>query len=115
MGLWTTGWHLPTDTEWKTMEMALGMSQSEAEAELWRGTDEGTQLRVGGTSRFQALLAGIRASNGTFAQIEAQANFWTSTTTGTYAQVRILKGGFAGVWRGPDNMAVAASVRCVKD
>ena len=28
-GLCPSGWHVPTDGEWMTMEMALGMSESE--------------------------------------------------------------------------------------
>ena len=40
-----TGWHLPGDEEWKTLEMYLGMSQSEADDISWRGTDEGTKLK----------------------------------------------------------------------
>ncbi len=42
-----TGWHLPTDDEWKEMEMAIGMSQSEADKEGGqRGTNEGTKLKA---------------------------------------------------------------------
>ncbi len=39
-GICPSGWHLPTGEEWKQMEMALGMSQSEADLYNWRGTDE---------------------------------------------------------------------------
>ena len=38
-------WHLPSDDEWKTLEMYLGMSQSEADQEGLRGTDEGEKLK----------------------------------------------------------------------
>ena len=31
------GWHLPTDEEWKELEMTLGMSQEDADATDWRG------------------------------------------------------------------------------
>ena len=33
--------HVPTDGEWMTMEMALGMSEAEANDNGWRGTDQG--------------------------------------------------------------------------
>lgn len=36
-----TGWHVPSDEEWKTLEKYLGMSQSEADDTGWRGTNEG--------------------------------------------------------------------------
>ncbi len=65
-GICPTGWHLPTDSEWKTLEMALGMTQVQADLTGWRGTDQGTQLKSGGTSGFQALLAGFRNTLGSF-------------------------------------------------
>ena len=36
-GVCPTGWHVPSDAEWKQMEMAVGMSQSDAENSGWRG------------------------------------------------------------------------------
>ena len=33
------GWHVPTDGEWMTIEMALGMSEAEANNTGYRGTD----------------------------------------------------------------------------
>ena len=45
-GLCPSGWHIPTDEEWMTMEMALGMSESEANDTGWRGTDQGTQMKT---------------------------------------------------------------------
>ncbi len=44
MGNKVSGWHLPTDSEWKTLEMHLGMSSS-ADNVGWRGTDQGTSLK----------------------------------------------------------------------
>ncbi|SVE04386.1 uncharacterized protein METZ01_LOCUS457240, partial [marine metagenome] len=38
------GWHVPTDDEIKVLEMALGMSQEEADGDSWRGTNEGSKL-----------------------------------------------------------------------
>ena len=40
-GVCPDGWHLPSDDEWKQLEMFLGMSQTEVDAEKWRGNDEG--------------------------------------------------------------------------
>ncbi len=39
------GWRLPTDKDWKNLEMALGMSARDADAEGWRGDQEATLLR----------------------------------------------------------------------
>ena len=40
-GICPSGWHIPSDGEWQTMEISLGMSEAEAASEGWRGTDEG--------------------------------------------------------------------------
>ena len=38
-GLASNGWHVPTDEEWKELEVLLGMSQSKVDKMGWRGTD----------------------------------------------------------------------------
>ena len=43
-GACPTGWHLPSDNEWKQLEMQLGMSQSDVDNNAWRGTDQANQL-----------------------------------------------------------------------
>lgn len=40
------GWHVPTDEEWKELEMYLGLSQTEADDTGYRGTDEGDKLKA---------------------------------------------------------------------
>ena len=35
------GWRLPTDEDWKKLERAMGMSQGDADATGFRGTEEG--------------------------------------------------------------------------
>ena len=40
------------------LEMELGMNQAEATLFEWRGTDQGTQLKEGGSSGFEALWEG---------------------------------------------------------
>lgn len=45
-GLCPTGWHVPTDGEWMTLEMELGMSESQANSIGWRGTDQGSQMKT---------------------------------------------------------------------
>ena len=39
------GWRLPTDEDWKKLERAMGMSQGDADATGFRGTEEGTLLQ----------------------------------------------------------------------
>ena len=91
------GWHLPTDTEWKTLEMYLGMSQGDADKTGWRGSDEGGKLKETGTTHwkspntgatnetgFTALPGGYRSQlEGNFILLGDMADWWTATETST--------------------------------
>ncbi len=88
------GWHVPTDDEWKELEMTLGMSQSEADDKGWRGTDEGKKLKstTGWYSdgngidevAFFALPAGFRNYyDGYFYSMGNTAYFWSATEYST--------------------------------
>ncbi len=63
------GWHLPTKEEWKKLEKFMG---KDAEKSY-------NALNQGGSSGFNALLAGIRSLNGTFGGIGRYAIFWSAT------------------------------------
>ncbi len=97
-GVCPTGWHLPTDTEWKTLEIYLGMTQTEADSDGFRGTNQGSKLagradlwiddilrNTSGfrSSGFNALPAGyIYNQDGilSFRQESTNASFWSSTS-----------------------------------
>jgi len=121
-----SGWHLPSDYEWKTMEMALGMSQSEADDTGWRGTDQGEQMKStsgwynngNGTnsSGFNALPGGGRLENGSFYHLGSNGYWWSSTErSGTSAWVRALYYVDDQVDRGNSSKAASHSIRCLKD
>jgi uncharacterized protein (TIGR02145 family) len=114
-GICPTGWHLPTDTEWKTMEMVLGMSLSEANTTSWRGTVQGDLLKSGGGSGFEGMFTGMRTVNGTFSSLGNDNWFWSSTETGTSAWYRLLTSGQSQVLRNNFSKNYGQSVRCVKD
>ncbi|RLD45177.1 MAG: hypothetical protein DRI89_01825 [Bacteroidetes bacterium] len=128
-GICPTAWHLPSDAEWKTMEMDLGMTQSQADATDWRGTDEGAKLKEPGTthwsspntgasnsSGFTGLPGGYRiASNGLFDQLTNVAYFWSSSVNGSDAWYRHLYTSYTQVMRNADPKAYGYSVRCVQD
>jgi uncharacterized protein (TIGR02145 family) len=130
-GLTPAGWHVPTDAEWKTLEMELGMTQAQADAIGFRGTDEGSQLadnaalwRNGlletnanfGASGFDGLLGGYRLYNGSFYNIGNTIFWWASSEAGsTNAWSRQLYYNNARVYRNSGNKKNGYYVRLVQD
>ena len=124
-GLCPSGWHVPTDGEWMTMEMALGMSESEANNTGWRGTDQGMQMKSsygwkdGGdgtnSSGFSGLPGGYSGSNGVFFNAGGYGGWWSSSPNGSYAWNRALMGHIYTVDRSDLNPRSGFSVRCVRD
>jgi len=121
------GWHLPSDNEWKELEMYLGMSQSEVD-EIWeRGTDEGKKLKSisgwdnGGNgnnaSGFNAFPSGNRESGGDFYNLGSSCTWWSSTeVTGTeLSWKRYIEENMENVGRLDDSKTAGYSVRCIKN
>ena len=129
-GVCPDGWHLPSDAEWKVLEMFLGMSQTDADNYDWRGSDEGAQLKETGfsnwefsnsggsnSSGFTAVPGGFRNAKGLFYSIDQSTAFWsTLAEEGTdNAWYRILNFDREQVYRQYNDMRLGFSVRCVKD
>ena len=47
-GLCPTGWSVPSDDDWKTLEVFIGMSPADADGTGLRGTNEGFKLKTDG-------------------------------------------------------------------
>lgn len=123
------GWHVPTDEEWKQLEMYLGMSQSDADNTTWRGTYEGGKLKEAGTeywwspnasatneSGFSALPGGYRFLNGSCGYMGEYAYFWSSTEgDNSHAWIRVLGYHRSQVSRSSNYKRFGFSVRCVRD
>ncbi len=126
------GWHLPSDNEWKELEMTLGMSQAEADATGYRGTNQGSQLAGSAdlwqnaaltndpgfnTSGFNVLPAGWRLfMDGSFMGLGTNARFWSATEHDNIeAWPRMLRYDDAKVNRTSFNKRFGYSVRCVRD
>lgn len=126
-GLCPLGWHVPSDEEWMTLEMELGMSASEAQVEGYRGTDEADQMKAtpedvppwDGTnsSGFSALPAGTRAYyTGNFRHESASCFWWTSTPfVANAAWHRNPSSGSGAIVRTTSDRHAGFSVRCLKD
>ena len=132
-GVCPSGWHFPSDAEWKQLEMYLGMSQSDADDfGFHRGTDEASKLAgnsglwkngsllendtVFGTSGFTALPGGGRVINGTFLGLGTHASFWNATEAdSSQAWGSDLFYGDSRVHRVYSGKTCGRSVRCIKD
>lgn len=125
------GWRVPTDDDWKELEMFLGLSPTEADDTGWRGSNEGSKLAGNaslwdsgdlennaafGESGFSALPGGYRYSNGNFDDLGDYAYFWSATERSTlYAWIRYLHYNGSDVGRGGSNKQGGFSVRLVRD
>jgi uncharacterized protein (TIGR02145 family) len=111
-----SGWHLPSDWEWKVMERYLGMTTTASNATGWRGTTEGTKLKSGGSSGFNAYMSGRRDTGGTYSTLGSYTYFWTSTQTDASNAIRRSLGSSrTTVSRETINKAYGFSVRCVRN
>ena len=125
------GWHVPTEEEIKELEMYLGMSQSEADDGVWRGTNEGSKLAGNldlwsngdlennaefGTSGFSFLPGGYRYYYGNFSSLGYFGYFWSATEYDAgYAWSRILSCSGAQVGRVRSSKQSGFSLRCIRD
>ena len=124
-GLCPTGWHVPSDSAWMTLEMALGMSDEQVGLTGFRGTDEHLQLKTtygwldslngNNSSGFSALPAGDRAVNGQFYDGGYIAAWWSSSSQESNSWIRYLISTEAGVAREPQPQFWGLSIRCLKD
>jgi len=120
-GICPSGWHIPTDAEFKTLEMYLGMSQVEADTPWERGTDQGTKLKSGGSSGFNALMSGNldNTSNRFYYWLNSYTNFWLAseinTTYSISRQLYISSTKVTRYMNGWFDKTAGFSVRCLKN
>jgi uncharacterized protein (TIGR02145 family) len=121
------GWHVPGDTEWHTLALALDPNAlwafNDAESNtaggmlksitLWNTPNTGATNSQG----FTGLPAGVREKDGQFFRIDLIADFWSSTATDTLqnAWLRALFWEDAQLHRFTDAEAAGYSVRCIKN
>lgn len=129
-GICPDGWHLPSDAEWKQLEMHLGMTQEQADDTGWRGTNEGSKLAGGydfwasgnlrnnaefDSSGFSALPGGNRSSYGVYNLMSSNGNWWSSTeTTATKAWRRNINNDNSSVVRFDNVKKNGYSIRCLR-
>ena len=129
------GWHLPSDDEWKELELYLGMSPGELDLEDWRGSDNNVdgKLKETGTSHWDSPNSNATNESGftarpggdryifsvpgpvSFHMTGRGGSFWTSTGGVGYAITRTIVESPNGVYRHSRNSNEGKSVRCIKD
>lgn len=112
-----SGWHVPTDDEWKELELHLGVPAGELDnSNAWRGTDEDLDLKSeppgwdgNNVTGYSALPLGNRGFVGDFYNAGSYHMVWTSTP-----QIyRAMTMGANGIQRGQNDKRMGASIRCL--
>ena len=131
-GVCPDGWHLPSDDEWKELEMHLGMSQSDADNTGARGTNEGSKLAGNAslwnngdlknnsefaTSNFSCLPGGSRRGSDGLFGFMGHEGYWLSATedSNNKAWNRYLGAWNSEISRYSYNKSGGDSIRCIKD
>ncbi len=94
-GVCPDGWHVPSNANFKELELYLGMDVAEVDNTSWRGTDEGDQLKSTeddwchilddesdpqcGESGFNLRAAGLSSRTGGWGRIGERGLLWTSS------------------------------------
>ncbi|HBE40764.1 MAG TPA: hypothetical protein DDW27_06090 [Bacteroidales bacterium] len=121
-----SGWHVPTDDEFKVLEQSLGMTSAQANLTDWRGTDQGAKMKSTtgwadgengtNTSGFSGLPGGYRwAKTGAFNGIGMLTYWWSSENSTEYGWYRRLDGPESAVFRSATSKEGGKYIRCVKD
>ncbi len=126
------GWHVPTDSEWKELEIYLGMPQNSIDVIGWRGSNEGSKLAGSaelwnngalendpefGSAGFSGLPSGFRNYFGGVHILPGySAYFWASTASSSSdAWYRRLDHHTSEIFRHHYDKGGGFSIRCVKD
>ena len=111
------GWHVPSDTEWTTLENFLGGGsvaggKMKAVSTLWQSPNTGAT----NSSGFTGLPGGDRANDGSYSNVGYFGGWWSSAQDSTTdAWFRDLYYSSGGVYRYDFPKSYGFSVRCVRD
>ena len=110
-----SGWHLPSDKDWKSLERSLGVDAQFIDKVGWR--DVGLDLLYEEENGMKVLMGGYRPyGDGAYDDGGDDACFWTSTEKEKDdAWKRYLDDNRMQIGRGYDDKREGFSVRCVKD
>lgn len=122
-----SGWHLPTDEEWKLLEIEIGMSKVQANELGSRGVNEGYKLKSkngwrsggGGSDQygFGGLPASQRNSGGSYGIDSIHSFWWTASKDSNKidAYYRATSYYESTITRKTQSTGIGNSVRCIRD
>ena len=122
-----SGWHLPSDNDWKELEVTLGMIQKKVDKNNWRGTNEGGKMKStsgwynngnGSNSSGFNAIPGHYGYDKSFGNIDSKVFWWCSSEyefSSSMAYIRTLSYEKDKVYRYVKAKINAYSVRCLRD
>ena len=127
-GLCSTGWHVPSDDEWKSLESFLGLNETELDNIGWRGNNQGDALKSStsddppwdGNNQYGLSLAQSywRRANGVFYN-NPVGTYETSSSISSDCWFRSFSLDIGMIYRNRDtyfpSKGQGYSVRCIKD
>jgi len=129
-GICPSGWHIPSDGEWQTMVISLGMSEADAASEGWRGSPVGDYMKStsgwgwsdwsgssgngSNSSGFTGLPGGYRYA-GDFGGNGYYGNWWSASDSGSNSWDFVLGYDNDDVGRYSQDRSSGYSARCVRD
>lgn len=111
-----SGWHVPSDSEWMTLENQLGGNASAGGKMKESGTTYWNEPNIGATnsSNFNARGGGVRLVNGSFSELKNYGLWWTSSTGGGGSWFKSLNSQSANLNTQSYSAKNGLSVRCIK-
>lgn len=125
--LCSTGWHVPSDSDYDTLELYLGLTPEQINMWGSRGTDQGAKMKSmegweeGGngtnSTGFSALPGGYRyAVDGSFNALGTISYWWSSTEDSPETSwYRRLDSGNSDIYKASTSKLAGKYVRCIKD
>ena len=124
-----TGWHVPTDDEWKILEQTIGMDSSEIDEIGSRGENIGGKLKADygwlsspfsnntNNFNFSAVAGGTRINfDGGFYNIKKDCLYWLSSEYSPgILWIRELDYNTSGIERNASSKEYGNSIRCLKN
>jgi uncharacterized protein (TIGR02145 family) len=121
------GWHVPSDFDWQTLEMSVGISPAEVVNLGWRGADSGAAIKASNqdvpnwnglnSSGLSLTPDGDRSAvSGIYGSMGEFGLYWTATPHGETLWSRYLRTVDNQVHRGASDLVnYGFAIRCLKD